>query len=162
VGVDDVVGCVFPKKRSHLLGAQLIQSGDIHTRQNSSEVRLPAAIAPDLCDGTRASEYGDRVALKNSQPGAEGSVPLVNRYQSTRVKNRAHAAPLRRVVLSAAAAASSSSSLKGASSSSQRSRAAPSSSFLRRCAAAATTSWTRLSLVGLPLRAQRLRSRGAW
>ncbi len=95
VGVDEVVGCVLPKKRSDLLGAQLIQSGDIYTRQNSSEVRLPAAIAPDLCDGTRASEYGDPVALKNSQHGADGAVPLVNRDQSTGVKDGAHAAPLR-------------------------------------------------------------------
>lgn len=136
--IDDAARFVLPKKLSYLLSAHLIHSGDIDARQNAGEVRLSTTVAPDLCNRTSARENRNPVALKNSQHGSDCTVPLVNRQQSTSVKNGAHAAPLRRAVLSAAAATSSSASLKGPSSSSQRSRAAPSSSFLKRCAAAAT------------------------
>lgn len=119
VGIDEVRRIARSKQLADSPGDDAVQGSDVHPGKNSSEVRLTAAIAPNLCDSPRARVHRDALSLEHPEHRTDGAVTPVDGDQGAGVENSRHAAPRRRAVVSAAAAAFSSSSLNGPSSASQ-------------------------------------------
>jgi len=136
MGVDDVGRPRLPEERAYplaVVGAQWLHA---NARQNAREIRLRAAITPDLTHNGRARPQRRPLPLEHAQLGAEDPVATVNGDQGSGVEYRLHATSERGAMPRRDAAALSSASVNEPSSDSHASRAAPSSSFLSRSAAA--------------------------
>jgi hypothetical protein len=134
--IDNIGRTGLSEQLAYPLAVVLAQWFDADASQQTREVGLLAAIAPDLSDDRGAGPEWRPLPLEHAQLGTYHTITAINGDQRPGVEYRLHATSERGARPSRDAAAASSASVKEPSSDSQASRAAPSSSFLSLSAAA--------------------------